>query len=168
MFSSRLFMSLSCLFQKGPSPLSIGGRRSTRHGSSGCDGAHTIETARRGRKYPPGLTKTRSGSLSSRLAELKHTWVIRRETMWLSEIGWRAPPVSTPIVLRKREPDMRKFHSIAALCGDGLRPELQALFDRLAIDPHSELFMRADGMLQSGPDPKLNTAQASPAPKRAA
>ena len=30
---------------------------------------------------------------------------------------------------------MRKFHSIAALCGDGLRPELQALFDRLAINP---------------------------------
>ncbi|MDB5578448.1 MAG: hypothetical protein JWR80_3624 [Bradyrhizobium sp.] len=30
---------------------------------------------------------------------------------------------------------MRKFHSIAALCGDGLRPELQALFDRLAIAP---------------------------------
>ena len=26
---------------------------------------------------------------------------------------------------------MRKFHSIAALCGDGLRPELQALFDQL-------------------------------------
>ena len=32
---------------------------------------------------------------------------------------------------------MRKFHSIAALCGDGLRPELQALFDRLAIDSHA-------------------------------
>jgi hypothetical protein len=32
---------------------------------------------------------------------------------------------------------MRKFHSIAALCGDGLRPELQALFDQLAIDLHS-------------------------------
>jgi len=48
---------------------------------------------------------------------------------------------------------MRKFHSIAALCGDGLRPELQALFDRLAIDPHSELFVRSDGMTQSGPDP---------------
>lgn len=47
---------------------------------------------------------------------------------------------------------MRKFHSIAALCGDGLRPELQALFDRLAIDPHSELFVRSDGMTQSGPD----------------
>jgi hypothetical protein len=34
---------------------------------------------------------------------------------------------------------MRKFHSIAALCGDGLRPELKALFERLAVDPHSEL-----------------------------
>ena len=47
---------------------------------------------------------------------------------------------------------MRKFHSIAALCGDGLRPKLQALFDRLAIDPQTELFVRNDGMLQSGPD----------------
>jgi hypothetical protein len=53
---------------------------------------------------------------------------------------------------------MRKFHSIAALCGDGLRPELQALFDRLAIDPRSELFVRPDGMVQSGPDPKSETA----------
>jgi hypothetical protein len=49
---------------------------------------------------------------------------------------------------------MRKFHSIAALCGDGLRPELEALFDRLAIDPYAELFVRPDGMTQSGPDPK--------------
>jgi hypothetical protein len=48
---------------------------------------------------------------------------------------------------------MRKFHSIAALCGDELRPELQALFDRLAVDPHSELFVWSDGMIQSGPDP---------------
>jgi hypothetical protein len=50
-------------------------------------------------------------------------------------------------------PHFRKFHSIAALCGDGLRPELQALFERLAVDPHSELFVRSDGMTQSGPDP---------------
>jgi len=50
-------------------------------------------------------------------------------------------------------PSYRKFHSIAALCGDGLRPELQALFERLAVDPNSELFVRADGMVQSGPDP---------------
>lgn len=48
-------------------------------------------------------------------------------------------------------PHFRKFHSIAALCGDGLRPELQALFERL--DPHAELFVRGDGMVQSGPDP---------------
>jgi hypothetical protein len=55
---------------------------------------------------------------------------------------------------------MRKFHSIAALCGDGLRPELQALFDRLAIDARSELFVRDDGMLQAGPDPTSETAPA--------
>ena len=52
---------------------------------------------------------------------------------------------------------MRKFRSIAALCGDGLRPELLALFDQLAIDPYSELFVRPDGMLQSGPDPESET-----------
>ena len=65
---------------------------------------------------------------------------------------------------------MRKFHSIAALCGDGLRPELQALFDRLAINPHSEIFVRPDGMLQSGPDPVSETVKTVPvtAPKRAA
>ena len=63
---------------------------------------------------------------------------------------------------------MRKFHSIAALCGDGLRPELKALFDRLAIDPQSELFTRPDGMVQSGPDAKSETAPVeSPTPKRA-
>ena len=64
---------------------------------------------------------------------------------------------------------MRKFHSIAALCGDGLRPELQALFDRLAIDPHSELFVRPDGMTQSGPDPLSETVDAiQVTPKRVA
>jgi hypothetical protein len=56
---------------------------------------------------------------------------------------------------------MRKFHSIAALCGDGLRPELQELFDRLAVDPHSELFVRSDGMVQSGPDPVSETNKAA-------
>jgi hypothetical protein len=53
---------------------------------------------------------------------------------------------------------MRKFHSIAALCGDGLRPELQALFDRLAVDPNSELFVRPDGMVQAGPAPASKAA----------
>ncbi len=64
---------------------------------------------------------------------------------------------------------MRKFHSIAALCGDGLRPELQALFDRLAIDPCTELFVRPDGMTQSGPAPIKETAEPSTVtPKQAA
>jgi hypothetical protein len=64
---------------------------------------------------------------------------------------------------------MRKFHSIAALCGDGLRPELKALFDRLAVDPQSELFVRADGMTQAGPDPVSEVEKAVPAiPKRVA
>jgi hypothetical protein len=58
-------------------------------------------------------------------------------------------------------PATRKFHSIAALCGDGLRPELQALFERLAIDPCSELFVREDGMVQSGPDPVSAAAPCS-------
>ena len=48
---------------------------------------------------------------------------------------------------------MHKFHSIAALCGDGLRPELREQFERLAIDPHSGLHVRPDGMVQAGPDP---------------
>jgi hypothetical protein len=64
---------------------------------------------------------------------------------------------------------MRKFHSIAALCRDGLRPELQALFDRLAVDPHSELFVRKDGTVQSGPDPVSEIVKIAPTvPKRVA
>jgi hypothetical protein len=64
---------------------------------------------------------------------------------------------------------MRKFHSIAALCGDGLRPELQTLFDRLAVDPHSELFVREDGMVQSGPDRVSEVVKIAPTvPKRVA
>jgi hypothetical protein len=59
---------------------------------------------------------------------------------------------------------MRKFHSIAALCGDGLRPELQALFDRLAIDPRSEFFIRDDGMVQAGPDPASEAAPTNVVP----
>jgi hypothetical protein len=60
-------------------------------------------------------------------------------------------------MLRTWSMKMRKFHSIAALCGDGLRPELQALFERLAIDPQSELFVRDDGMIQAGPNPVSET-----------
>jgi hypothetical protein len=61
---------------------------------------------------------------------------------------------------------LRRFHSIAALCGDGLRPELKALFERLAVDPHSELFVRRDGMIQSGPDPVAKDALTAKAEER--
>ena len=50
---------------------------------------------------------------------------------------------------------MRKFHSIAALCGDGLRPELGELFERLAIDPNTGLHIRPDGVAQAGPEFRL-------------
>jgi hypothetical protein len=64
---------------------------------------------------------------------------------------------------------MRKFHSIAALCGDGLRPEPRDLFDRLAVDSRSELFVRSDGMVESGPDPVSETSKAvTPTPKMVA
>jgi hypothetical protein len=64
---------------------------------------------------------------------------------------------------------MRKFHSIAALRGDGLRPELQALFDRLAVDPYTELLIRPDGMTQAGPNPVSESADVIPrATKRVA
>ena len=52
---------------------------------------------------------------------------------------------------------MHKFHSIAALCGEGLRPDLRTLFERLAINPYSGLRIRHDGMIQAGPDPVSET-----------
>jgi hypothetical protein len=70
------------------------------------------------------------------------------------------------VLTRRQEfqdmPSLRRFHSIAALCGDGLQPELQSLFERLAVDPHSELFVRPDGMVQSGPDPVSAEASFTP------
>jgi hypothetical protein len=53
---------------------------------------------------------------------------------------------------------MHQFHFITALRGDGLRPELHALFERVAIDPHSGLHIRRDGMIQAGPDPVSETS----------
>ena len=43
---------------------------------------------------------------------------------------------------------MRKFDSIAAQAATV--PELPALFELPAIDPHSELFVRTDGMRSLG------------------
>jgi hypothetical protein len=59
---------------------------------------------------------------------------------------------------------MRNFHAIAALRGDGLRPELQALFERVATDPRSELLTRDDGMIQAGPNPIAETPLTNIAP----
>ena len=53
---------------------------------------------------------------------------------------------------------MHKLHFVAAIAGDGLRPELQALFQRLAVDPRSGLRIRHDGMIQAGPDPASETS----------
>jgi hypothetical protein len=45
------------------------------------------------------------------------------------------------------------FHAAAAARGDGLRPELLAVLERVGTAPHSAFTMRPDGMIQSGPDP---------------
>ena len=45
------------------------------------------------------------------------------------------------------------FHALAAARGEGLRPELRLLFERAATSPFSDVAIRHDGLLQSGPDP---------------
>jgi hypothetical protein len=45
------------------------------------------------------------------------------------------------------------FHVFAATRGEGLHPELRRLFERAATSPVSDLVIRHDGFLQSGPDP---------------
>jgi len=44
---------------------------------------------------------------------------------------------------------------LAATRGDGLHPELRVLFERLARGQPCEIKLRADGMLQAGPDPAV-------------
>jgi hypothetical protein len=45
------------------------------------------------------------------------------------------------------------FHAFAATRGEGLHPQLRLLFERAATSPVSDLVIRHDGLLQSGPDP---------------
>ena len=61
------------------------------------------------------------------------------------------------VARRDMVPRMRKLHEIAK-CGDGLRPELRSFYERLVKDPYAELFIRGDGLTQSGPDPKHEKA----------
>jgi hypothetical protein len=61
---------------------------------------------------------------------------------------------------------MRNFDAIAALRGEGLRPELRALLDRAGTGRSAELFVRGDGMLQSGPDAVPGTSRDNVVPLR--
>jgi len=45
------------------------------------------------------------------------------------------------------------FHAFAVARGEGLHPELRLLFERAATSPFSDVAIRHDGGLQSGPDP---------------
>ena len=49
------------------------------------------------------------------------------------------------------------FHAIAAARGEGLDPKLRLLFERASTSPASEVAVRHDGFLQSGPDPASET-----------
>ena len=49
------------------------------------------------------------------------------------------------------------FHALAAARGEGLDPKLRLLFERAATSPASEVAVRHDGFLQSGPDPASET-----------
>src|SRR5437868_3203603 len=49
------------------------------------------------------------------------------------------------------------FNVFAAARGEGLRPELRLLFERAATSPFSDVAIRRDGLLQSGPDPASET-----------
>jgi hypothetical protein len=46
-----------------------------------------------------------------------------------------------------------QFSLFAASRGEGLHPKLQALLERAAASPFSEVSMRRDGLLQAGPSP---------------
>jgi hypothetical protein len=47
----------------------------------------------------------------------------------------------------------RQFSVFAASRNEGLHPKLQALLERAAAAPFSELSIRHDGLIQAGPSP---------------
>jgi hypothetical protein len=49
---------------------------------------------------------------------------------------------------------MTNFNVIAAARGDGLDPKLRELLERAIVSAHSEVIVRAGGMLQAGPNPR--------------
>lgn len=46
-----------------------------------------------------------------------------------------------------------QFNVVAASRGDGLHPKLHVLFERAAATPFSDVLIRHDGLIQSGPNP---------------
>jgi hypothetical protein len=63
-------------------------------------------------------------------------------------------------------PPFLSLDAVAAKRGEGLRPELRALFERLATTPSYDANVRSDGMVQSGPDPASTKATPSQTPPR--
>ena len=46
-----------------------------------------------------------------------------------------------------------QFNVVAASRGEGLHPKLRTLFERAAVAPFSDVSIRHDGLIQSGPNP---------------
>ena len=63
-------------------------------------------------------------------------------------------------------PPFLSFDAVAAKRGEGLRPELRALFERLATAPSYDVTVRSDGTVQSGPDPAPTKATPLQTPPR--
>jgi hypothetical protein len=63
-------------------------------------------------------------------------------------------------------PPFLSLDAFAAKRGEGLRPELRALFERLASAPSYDATLRSAGMVQSGPDPASAKATLSQTPPR--
>lgn len=63
-------------------------------------------------------------------------------------------------------PPFLSLDAVAAKRGEGLRPELRALFERLATAPSYDATVRSDGMVQSGRDPAPTKTTPSQTPLR--
>ena len=62
------------------------------------------------------------------------------------------------VARRFRRPDYDGVFELSRLRGEGLHPKLRLLFERAAASPASDVAIRTNGLLQSGPDPASETA----------
>jgi hypothetical protein len=58
---------------------------------------------------------------------------------------------------RPNHDDFFYFHAFATARGEGLHPKLRSVFERAATSPVSDIVIRHDGFLQSGPNPASET-----------